>query len=839
MVATAGSTLSVTFDSYATVNPSTSKSTDILFTQIALGEGPVYRINPNGPQDIEIGDRYIDDLVDFRTNNTRSELFAVKYATGTLNQLPMYSFSGEQIYPVRFTTPVVLKSGTVGSTLPGITAQPAISVTLYPTQSNDDLTQINSIRFKFNVLSLQSTDSSGTQGAQLNIAALIHNIEQDTNYNDYIVGGGLSINSLIEDSMIAELEIKIPDNLKNPNGYRVSAFKLSPDVAEEGYSSEVEFIGFDEVRSQLYSYPYTALAGYAVKSSDFRTGAIPEYSSLLKGLIVKVPSNYNQPILQTGEIDWRQVEVPSTGIYSAASNGYRTQTDSNALKTTTPINIYRGVWDGTFKYDWTENPVWIIYNLLTDTRTGLGLPESSIDKFNFYSVAQYCDAVDPFTGNFVGVPGFADGSFRYKPNQYLPRIEEALLGLPEGTEVRERRFICGLSITDKSEILTLVNAIASGFRATFTNSGNKIKLIVDRDNTLPSAVFNESNIEQRSFKTSGIREEDIITGVEVSYINFANHFKKETVVVDANNLEDFTKENRISIDAVGCTRKSQAIRLAKYILDTNRNLRRKLQFTAFADAADLNVGEIISVSQKATGVSYGFGGQVFSNSTAGSSTVLLEHFTNPAITSNVFSSNSNPLSLRIFNQDTNTIDNYIVSNTSYQLISTGNTYSGHDVVAVNISDKYSPTSGSYVPNTLFSTTTAPSRGDLWALGEVNPRSVFTATDSKLFRVDSISLQEKGKVNIVATEYNPEILQQVDDSAINLISLKKTNLSYVSPPTPSLSLKSIPSKTEEGIITYNLLVSTSTDSSNYDIPTTTVIKYGVLSEIFEVNSQQSV
>jgi hypothetical protein len=686
---------------------------------------------------------------------------------------------------------------------------------------------------------LQSTSTTGTQSAQLNIAGLIHNIEQDVDYEDYIVGGGLSINSLIEDSMIAELELRIPDNLKNPNGYRVSAFKLSPDVAEEGYSSEVEFIGFDEVRSQLYSYPSTAIAGYAIKSSDFRTGSVPNFTSLVKGLIVKVPSNYNQPILETGEVDWRQVEVASSGTYSAASNGYRTQTDSIALKTAVPINIYKGVWDGTFKYDWTENPAWIIYHLLTDTRTGLGLPESSIDKFNFYSVAQYCDAVDPYTGNFVGVPGFADGTFRYKPNQFLPRIEEALLGLPEGAEIRERRFICGISISDKTDILTLVNAIASGIRATFTNSGNKIKLIIDKDNILPSAIFNESNIEAGSFKTSGVREEDIITGVEVSYINFSNHFKKETIVVDSTDVDDNTRENRLSIDAVGCTRKSQAMRLAKYFLETNRNLRRKVQFTAFADASDLNVGEIISVAQKATGVSYGFGGQIFSNSAVGTGSVFLEHFTNPVITSNVFTANNNPICLKIFKQATNSLDHYIISNTSFQFISTGNTYSGYDVVDVDITEKYNPTTDSYYSNTQFSGFSAPSRGDLWALGEVNPRNIFDTTANKLFRVESISIQERGKVNIVATEYNSDILRTVDDGAVNLLSLKKTNLSYVSPPTPTLSLKAIPAKTEEGIISYNLLISTSTDSSNYDIPTTTVIKYGILPEIFEVISQQSV
>ena len=36
--------------------PNSLFATDILFATIAIGEGPVYRINPNGPQDIEISE---------------------------------------------------------------------------------------------------------------------------------------------------------------------------------------------------------------------------------------------------------------------------------------------------------------------------------------------------------------------------------------------------------------------------------------------------------------------------------------------------------------------------------------------------------------------------------------------------------------------------------------------------------------------------------------------------------------------------------------------------------------------------------------------------------------
>ena len=92
--------------------------------------------------------------------------------------------------------------------------------------------------------------------------------------------------------------------------------------------------------------------------------------------------------------------------------------------------IYEGVWDGTFVYSWTQNPVWILYDLLTNHSYGLGIPEENIDKFYFYKVAMYCDACDLTTGQFKGVDGFADGTFRHKPRNVLTEVKEVLLGMP-------------------------------------------------------------------------------------------------------------------------------------------------------------------------------------------------------------------------------------------------------------------------------------------------------------------------------------------------------------------------------------------------------------------------
>ena len=75
-------------------------------------------------------------------------------------------------------------------------------------------------------------------------------------------------------------------------------------------------------------------------STDEHNG-IPTFTSLVKGLVHKVPSNYNQPTLASGEIDWRMIECPTTGANSPATAGYFLQQSGAVVQTSATINIYR------------------------------------------------------------------------------------------------------------------------------------------------------------------------------------------------------------------------------------------------------------------------------------------------------------------------------------------------------------------------------------------------------------------------------------------------------------------------------------------------------------------
>ncbi|WP_289351602.1 hypothetical protein, partial [Acinetobacter nosocomialis] len=58
---------------------------------------------------------------------------------------------------------------------------------------------------------------------------------------------------------------------------------------------------------------------------------------------------------------------------------------------------YVGIWDGTFKEAYSNNPAWIYYDICTADRYALGdrLTPLMVDKWSLYRLAQYCDQMVP------------------------------------------------------------------------------------------------------------------------------------------------------------------------------------------------------------------------------------------------------------------------------------------------------------------------------------------------------------------------------------------------------------------------------------------------------------
>ena len=797
----------------ASVAPNNLFSSDVLYLTIALGEGPLYRINPNGPQDIEIQDGAIDDLINLSGNGKENtDKFLTISSSGTITQDPLPLFGNDVVSPQAFASPVVLKKGNID----GI---PESKVTLQETSA----ASWDALLFNFIIDELAITSTSGavkTNSVSYNITLYTIPDNNVILSKDYTVSGKTDVPFKFTN------RITIPDNYKSDSGYRFSISKTSDDSDDAKNRCSIKIIGWDEVESTKLAYPRTALIGYAIKAANEHTGGIPNFTSMAKGLLVKVPSNYNQPILENGDIDWRQLEVAESGSLGYTTTGYRLQ-KSGTSTTLTSINpqIYVGTWDGSFVYSWTQNPVWIVYDILTNKTYGLGIPEENIDKYKFYQVAMYCDACETSTGKFIGVDAVADGSYRYKPRNYKTAVKEVLVGLPKGTPVKERRFITDLSISDQERAMDILNKITSTFRAILVYAGGKVSLAVDMPDEYPVMLFTDANIKQGSFQISGVKESEIFTGVDVSYIEPTNHFKREVVRIDRADANDGSEvlatENITTLDLTGVTRRSQAIRLAQYQMAAAKYLRRNITFITSTEALSLAPGDVISVATNSTGVSYGYGGKVTATSAtadASNTNVYIEHFTVPSLSTSTFTANSNPLALRVVSLENERMELYLISNTVYSL-SASNVSNGYDNAVVKAISRYNPLSKTFTAlSTGFSASSNPVKGDIWSIGEIeNPNNYYTNKSGKLFKVTGVTRgKDDTEVTVNGIEYIPNVYID-SDTFINYepTAYVDTTSPFSTPPTPLFSFTTATRRQIDGSITVDGILQNKTEKIGYN------------------------
>ena len=790
-------------------NPQSLFSTDILFVVVGLGEGPVYRINPNGPQDIELADNSIDDLVNLDGNGgENTKKFKTLSTTGTTTQGRLDVFGETVTTPQNFASPVSLKSGSSGI--------PASGVTLQETSSKD----WDALEFTFTIGSLQRiTDKGDVLNHSLSVAIDVF----DSTGTTKIASGSRGVSGKTTVAFKFMIKIQIPEEHKSINGYRFSVRKTSGDSSSSGTTDDIRLISWNEIENSPQAYPRTAHVGFALKATDEHNG-IPSFTSLVKGLVHKVPSNYNQPTLSTGEIDWRMLECPASGDESPATAGYFLQQSGTVVQTNANINIYKGTWDGSFVYSWSQNPVWIIYDLLTNKTYGLGMPEGNIDKYRFYQIAQYCDACDVTTGNFVGVDGIADGTFRSKPRNTFTASRENQLGIRQGTKIRERRFTLDTIIADQKQSFDTLNALAASFRGAIIYAHGKITLACDLPDETPVMVFNETNMKEGSFIIGGNKESEVLTGVDVSYVDPSNHYKRETIRIDQLGSNDGISKTEIenieSLDVPGVTRRSQALRYAQYQIASSRYLKRTANFTTSTDALQLVPGDVIAVSQQATGVAYGYGGKIRADSPIGTnSNVFIEHYTVPSLSSTNFTANTGPLVLRVIKLKNDRIDTYIISSTIFTLSTTDAVTSGVDEGILNPLKRYNPLTRVWDNYTAFTADTAPSKGDLWTFGEIESEGdIYRAKSDKLFKVTQIDRQtDTNEVKVATVEYISNVYVDSD----KFIDYKPTAYTDIQsglsvPPVPSFKFIKSARRRLDGSVVIDGLLRTATEIDGFGI-----------------------
>ena len=198
------------------------------------------------------------------------------------------------------------------------------------------------VRIKWGALRQQNRDNGDVSGVKIDYA-----IDVKTDNGGWVEALNTSINAKTSTAYERSHRIDLP---KAGTGWAVRVRRITPNSTSELVSDTMYISAITEVIDLKLRYPNTALLGLRYDAEQFSN--VAKMSARCRGLIIKVPTNYN-PITRT----------------------------------------YDGLWDGQFKMAYTNNPAWVYYDLCTAERYGLGsrLTQSMIDKWSLYRLAQYCD----------------------------------------------------------------------------------------------------------------------------------------------------------------------------------------------------------------------------------------------------------------------------------------------------------------------------------------------------------------------------------------------------------------------------------------------------------------
>lgn len=277
-------------------------------------------------------------------------------------------------------------------------------------------------------------------------------------------------------------------------GWQVRVRRLTPNQNSSLIADTMLIAGLTEVIDAKLRYPNTALLYIEFSAEQFSN--IPAVTVECKARKVQVPTTYD-PELRT----------------------------------------YTGVWDGSFKSAWTNNPAWITYDISTNARFGLGkrIKPWMVDKWELYKIAQYCDQL-----------------------------------VPDGKGGQEPRFLCDLNLQSRSQAWTLLRDIAAIYRGMSYWAQGQLVSQADMPRTADfDYVFTRANVIDGKMTYGAASARTRYSRALVSYDNPANNYDTDvTGYSDAPLLRRYG-DNPVELSAIGCTRESEAQRRGKWAVLTS------------------------------------------------------------------------------------------------------------------------------------------------------------------------------------------------------------------------------------------------------------------------------
>ncbi|EHN6410272.1 host specificity protein J, partial [Escherichia coli] len=373
---------------------------------------------------------------------------------------------------------------------------------------------IDRLRVTFGVQSLVETTSKGDR----NPASVRLLIQLQRNGN-WVTEKDVTINGKTTSQFLASV---ILDNLP-PRPFNIRMVRETADSTTDQLQNKTLWSSYTEIIDVKQCYPNTAIVGLQVDAEQFG-GQQMTVNYHIRGRIIQVPSNYD----------------PEKRTYS-------------------------GIWDGSLKPAYSNNPAWCLWDMLTHPRYGMGkrLGAADVDKWALYAIGQYCDQTVP--------DGFGGTEPRMTFNAYLAQQRKAWDVLSDFCSAMRCMPVWN------GQTLTFVQDRPSDVVWPYTNSD----VVVD-DNGV-------------GFRYSFSALKDRHTAVEVNYTDPQNGWQTSTELVEDPEAILRYGRNLLKMDAFGCTSRGQAHRAGLWVIKTGLLETQTVDFTLGSQGLRHTPGDIIEI----------------------------------------------------------------------------------------------------------------------------------------------------------------------------------------------------------------------------------------------------
>ncbi len=301
--------------------------------------------------------------------------------------------------------------------------------------------------------------------------------------------------------------------------FDVRVVRLTPDATSSNVQDKFQWETYTEIVDSQLMYPYSALCGVQIDASNFKQ--IPKLSFDVKMRRVQVATNYD----------------PATRTYT-------------------------GIWDGTFKIAWTDNPAWIVYDLATTARFGLGgyISANLLDKWTLYTIAQYCDGL-----------------------------------VPNGLGGYEPRYTCNVYVQQRAEAIALLQQFASIFNGVLYWSGSSLSFAADMPGDV-SVVYAPANVIDGVFTYVGTPLNQRHTTALITWNDPTNKYQQAIEYVEDQDAINLWGVRPLEVHAFGCTSRGQAHRIGRWALLSEQILGETVSFKTGLNGAYSRPGDIFATT---------------------------------------------------------------------------------------------------------------------------------------------------------------------------------------------------------------------------------------------------